>query len=596
MQIRQPSWWAAALLLLLPLPNLGCSAESGPGAPIGGPPVDPNLPAPGGGAGGSTDNAAPNVGGADGGNATGGAPDAVVPVDAPNAAYIRRLTHVEYDNTIVDLLGVDTNPSSNFQSDLAQEGFTNNSAAQNVSPTLAEQYVVAAEAISEAATANLTELLGCDAGAVGEETCARGFISSFGKRAWRRPLSVEEEERIFQLFSKARAEFEFETSIQMVIQVFLQSPQFLYLVEPNPVGVAPGQVVALNGFEVATRLSYFLLGSMPDEALFEAAETGRLDTAEGIAVEARRLLTLPRARARVGQFFTEWLRLRNIERMQKDAAMFPNYDLSLAPLMLEQVLRFTQDIILDQDGTAMDLLTASYSFASPELAPLYGLDLSSTPAGQFVRVEFDPNQRAGLLTHVALLAKLAHINQTDPVHRGKFVRTDILCGDIPPPPPDAVINVPVVEPGATTRERFARHQEDPNCRACHLFMDPIGLGFENYDALGQWRVQDNGLPIDATGEIVGTDVEGAFDGAVQLTKKLAQSEETMECMARTWLRFALGRSDSEADAGAIAAVGSQFEANGFVMKELLVALTQTNTFRQQLVLDPNTSSLGQETP
>jgi hypothetical protein len=189
------------------------------------------------------------------------------------------------------------------------------------------------------------------------------------------------------------------------------------------------------------------------------------------------------------------------------------------------------------------------------------------------------------------LAKLAHINQTDPVHRGKFVRTGLLCGAIPPPPTGLVINVPEVTPDTTTRERFRIHQEDPTCAACHVLMDPIGLGFERYDALGQWRDADNGLPIDSTGEVIGSDVAGAFDGAVQLSQKLAQSEEVMECMARTWLRFALGRSDLDADAGAIASAGSKFKESGFVMKELLVALTGTNTFRYQRVLDPTTSSL-----
>jgi hypothetical protein len=534
--------------------------------------------------------------GSDASSGTGGSKSATggsaAVVDAPSAAYVRRLTHIEYDNTVVDLLGIDAKHSSSFETDLAQDGFTNNSAAQNVSPTLAEQYMVAAEAISKAATANLTQLLGCDPATTGEAACIQQFITTFGKRVWRRPLSAAETARFSQLFASVRAEFDLVESVQLLIQVFLQSPEFVYLLEPNPAGVAPGEVSPLGPWQMATRLSYFLLGSMPDSALLQAAESGALSTAAGVTAEAKRLLSLPRARERVGLFFEEWLRLRNIERMQKDATMFPNYALTVAPLMLEQVQRFAQSIILDDNGTVKDLLTASYSLVSPELASMYGVTLpSGTPNGQFVRVDFDPNQRSGLLTHVAVLAKLAHINQTDPVHRGKFVRTGLLCEAIPPPPPGLVINVPEVTPGTTTRERFRIHQEDPTCAACHVFMDPIGLGFERYDALGQWRGADNGLPIDATGEVIGSDVAGPFDGAVQLSQKLAQSEQVMGCIARTWLRFALGRSDLDADAGAIASAGAKFKESGFVMKELLVALTGTNTFRYQRVLDPNTSSL-----
>jgi hypothetical protein len=181
------------------------------------------------------------------------------------------------------------------------------------------------------------------------------------------------------------------------------------------------------------------------------------------------------------------------------------------------------------------------------------------------------------------------------------VRTGLLCETIDPPPSNVVISVPEVEPGATTRERFAKHQEDPVCRECHLYMDPIGLGFENYDAVGQWRDTDAGQAVDASGEVVGSDVTGSdvtgpFNGAVELANKLAKSEQTMECMARTWLRFALGRSDLAADAGAITAAGGKFKESGYVMKDLLVALTETNTFRSKLVLDANTSSLSQEKP
>jgi hypothetical protein len=192
------------------------------------------------------------------------------------------------------------------------------------------------------------------------------------------------------------------------------------------------------------------------------------------------------------------------------------------------------------------------------------------------------------------MATLAKADQTDPVHRGKFVRERLLCQSVPPPPPDANIIPPVISPDATTRERFTQHQEDPTCASCHVLMDPIGLGFEHYDAIGQWRDEENGLPIDATGEILGSDVEGAFDGALELATKLAASREVMDCFVETWLRFGLGRSLISDDEGTVAAISEDFASSGFVMDQLLTAVTKSRAFRYQLVPDPQVTAFPQE--
>ena len=569
--------------------QLGCTSQLGDADHFGNADqlgdADPDQP---GATGGGTSSLGSETGG-QGSDGTVGPP----PVDAPSPGFIRRMTHREYDNTIADLLHIDLELAPTFESDLTQEGFTNNAAAQNVSPTLAEQYVAGAEAVSEVATLNIDSLLSCDA--LEETACVQAFIDDFGARAWRRPLEEQEKTKAFELFAEMRAESDLDVSVRAVIEYFLIAPHFVYLIELIPADGETGAVHPLSSWELATRLSYFFLGSMPDPALFEAARAGELETAEGVATQARRLLTLPRARERIGLFYEEWLHLRHIDRLQRDPVMFPDFDLSTGPLMREQVKLFVQSIILDQDGSAIDLLTSSSSFLSPELAPLYGT-AQAGPVGEFQPAELDPNQRAGLLTHTAVMASLGHYDQTNPVQRGKFVRTGLLCESIQPPPPDAVISIPEVEPGTSTRERFRIHLEDPTCRTCHLFMDPIGLGFEHYDALGQWREEETGLPIDASGEIVGTDVAGPFNGAIELAHQLAESDQTMECMTRTWLRFALGRSGTEADEGTIQAATQQWEDSGYVMKELLVALTRTNAFRQKRVLDPNTSSLNMEMP
>jgi hypothetical protein len=566
-KMRTSSGFATTLVCCFTLCALGCQASAGQ-------PTHNDQSVGGSG----------SVGGAGTAGVGGGV---VVPQDAPPAfAPVRRLTHIEYDNTVADLLGDKSGPAANFTADVAQDGFTNNATALSVSPALAEQYVAASESLSKAATANLSGLLGCDP-ASGEQACVQKFIADFGKRAWRRPLTAEEQARLLAVVSSARADNNaVDVSVQMVVQVLLQAPQFIYLLEPS--SMAAGSIVPLDSWQVATRLSYFLLGSLPDAALFAEAEKGALTTADQVATQARRLLQLPRARDRIGLFFEEWMQLRNVDRMQKDPTLFPNYTLDLGPLMQQQVQLFATSVILDQGGTAADLLTAPYTYMAPGLAPLYGMPPGQ--AGVFTRVELDPTKRAGLLTHVGILASLAKANQTDPVHRGKFVRERLLCQTVPPPPVNANIKPPVVTPGSTTRERFAQHRTDPTCNACHTLMDPIGLGFEHYDALGQWRDTDQNLPIDATGDVVGSDVAGPFNGAIELVQRLAQSQEVKDCLVQTWFRFAHGRSVTPADAGNLAILNAAFAGNGFKLAELMVAVTQTHAFRYSLSPDKNVSA------
>ena len=536
--------------------------------------------APGAAAAGS--NAQGGASAQGGATANGGAANAPA-VSAPGIAPVRRLTHIEYNNTISDLLEDSSAPASNFSADVAQDGFTNNAAALTVSPALTEQYMSAAEVLSKTATKNLPKLMGCDATGANEQACAQQFIESFGKRAWRRPLHADESARLLAVFTKARTGLPLDVSVQLVLQVLLESPQFLYLLEPADPSLmaAPATQVALDSWQVASRLSYYLVGSMPDPLLLAEAEKGALVTPEQIATQARRLLATPRARDRVALFFSEWLQLRNVDRLQKDATLFPNYTLALGPLLREQVQRFATSVILDNQGTEADLLTAHYTFMSPELAPLYGVSPPSTPG--FSKMDLDPNQRAGLLTHVGLMASLAHANQNDPVHRGKFIRERLLCDVVPPPPQNVNITPPVVTADATTRQRFTQHQSVPSCAACHQLMDPIGLGFEHYDALGQWRDKDNGFPVDATGEIKFTDVAGPFDGAVALAQKLAGSKQVKDCFVQTWFRFAHGRSVSDADAGNLAVLSQEYASHSFQISELLVAMTQTKSFRYLLV-------------
>ncbi|MDI1480939.1 DUF1592 domain-containing protein [Polyangium sp. y55x31] len=497
----------------------------------------------------------------------------------PGKSPIRRMTRFEYNNTVRDLVGDDTRPASAFVPEEEAMGFDNQATALGVTQILAEQYMVAAEQIAARAASDLGALLPCDPATAGEQACATTFIQTFGRRAYRRPLTDDEVSRLQDVFSWGRGDEGFPKGIELVLQVMLQSPHFLYRVEfgmPDPV---EADVVPLSHHEMASRLSYMLWGTMPDEALFAAADEGRLGTKEEIAKEARRMLDDPRAREAVANFNAQWLGLSHLDNIKKDSSTYPKYYEGIRPLWRAETLAFLEDVIFEGQGDIGSVFTANYSMLNAELASFYGVE--DGPATQsFERVELDPTKTSGILTHASVLAATGKPNQTSPVHRGKFVRERLLCQILPPPPNNAAFNAPDVRPDATTRERFAEHSENPACAGCHIKMDPVGFGFEHYDGIGLYRDTDQGLPIDDSGELVDTrGIDGPFEGVVELGQRLAQSEEARQCVATQWFRFAYGRVEGEDDRCSMSEIQQAFAASGFNVKELLVALTQTDAFR-----------------
>ncbi len=497
----------------------------------------------------------------------------------PGKSPIRRMTRFEYNNTVRDLLGDDTKPASDFVPEEEAMGFDNQATALGVTQILAEQYMVASEKIAARAGEHLGDLLPCDSAAIGEDECAASFVETFGHRAFRRPLEEDEIERLLKVYAFGRAqEGGFPKGIQLVIQAVLQSPHFLYRVEfgmPDPVAE---DVVPLSPHEIASRLSYMLWASMPDEELFKAADAGKLGTRDEIAAQARRMLDDPRAREAVANFHTQWLTLGKIDTINKDPSAYPKYSENLRPLWKDETLSFLDHVVFDGEGDVATMFTAPYSMMNEELATFYGV---SGPSSQvFERVDLDPARHAGLLTHASILAATGKPNQSSPVHRGKFVRERLLCQILPPPPNNAAFNAPDVASDATTRERFAEHSENPACAGCHVKMDPVGFGFEHYDGIGLWRDKDQGLPIDDSGELVDTrGIDGPFQGVVGLSQKLAKSEEVRQCVATQWFRFGYGRVEGEDDRCAMEQVQKTFAESGYNVKELLIALTQTDAFR-----------------
>lgn len=488
---------------------------------------------------------------------------------------LTRLSRREYNNTVRDLLGDSTRPADEFADDHDRTFLFRR--AGLVATQDAELLRTGAEALAKAAVANLSKLLPCDPQS-GEDACAAQFIASFGARAFRRPLSDVETARLTALYRDARdaQALGFNDAIGVLIEGMLQAPAFLYHWEsPYAAPVRDGDAVALGAYDVAARLSYFIWGSMPDQALFDAAAAGKLASDADIGAQASRMLADAKAKDAVSAFFREWLEIDQLAALPKDAASYPAYDESLKSALLAQTDAFTQSVLLEGGGKLETLLSADYSFSNELLAKVYG---GSASGSALTKTPLDAAQRLGLLTQPSFLAMTGSPDGSNPVKRGKAVYLKLLCGELPPPPP----NVPPAKPasaGGTTRERFAEHGQNQCARGCHMLMDPIGFAFEHYDGIGRFRTTDNGADVDASGtfKLDGADV--VFNDAVELSRILATSDTVRSCFAKQWFRFALGRQETPSDAQSLASIQSAFAAHQFDVRDLGPAIAVSRSFR-----------------
>jgi hypothetical protein len=364
----------------------------------------------------------------------------------------------------------------------------------------------------------------------------------------------------------------------------LQSPRFLYRVEfGNPGSDQP--VVPLSSWEIAARLSYLLWNSMPDETLFDAASFDGLQTKEQILSQAERMVLDPKTRQAVANFHSQWLGLNALASATKSSSVYPAFSETIRVAMRTETEMFLDDAMWNGGSKLETLLSAPYTFMNAELAAFYGVTGPSSET--FERVELDPNKRLGLLTQASLLSINAHSNQTSPVTRGKFIRERFFCQEPPPPPPSVMAVAPDLDPNLTTRQRFAQHATNSACSVCHQLMDPIGLGFENYDGIGQYRALENGQPVDASGSLVMTDVDGPFVGVPDLVERLTESQEVRDCVVTQWFRFGFGRSENTDDACTLRSLQDQFDASGSSIRALLLALTQTDAFLYRPAVVPS---------
>lgn len=505
-----------------------------------------------------------------------GCEDADIP---PGPRPTRLMTRAEYNNVVRDLLADTTRPADSFPAENTVLGFDNNADTHIMNPTLLESLMTAAESVSHrAVTDRFALVVACDPAIAGEDICGELFTRRFGTQAFRRPILATELNALLDLFHAQRMLYGFNAAIELVIQTILQSPQFLYRVEGTPDGITGRYTV--DSYTMASRLSFFLWNSIPDETLMTAAANGAVQTRDQVETQARRMLSDSRARDAVRNFHRQWMHVDGLRIISKDTNVYGMFNETLRDAWQESVYRFVDSVFWDGDAKLSTLLTDPSFFVDERLAPIYGSD--GTPTGDGWLKVTRSTERAGLLTQPGLMALLAAPNQSSPIRRGLWVREKFMCEPPRSPPPGANFSPPAVDPSATTRERFAQHTHDPGCQSCHIFIDPVGFGLERFDGMGRYRATEANQDVDDSGEIVGPfdpSLEGAFHGAQELAAKLAQAPSVEECVVRQHLRAAFGRADVEQDACTTRQITRIFHMTGGDMRELLVAIATHDAFR-----------------
>jgi hypothetical protein len=492
---------------------------------------------------------------------------------------LRRLTHSQYDNTVRDLLGDNTRPADAFPPEDYVNGFKNQIASQDISPLLAEAYNTAAERLAKSAFLGGTDtnhLIPCKPAAAG---CADKFVRSFGMRAFRRPLTDAELRRYKAVFAKGQSRGgDFLSGAQLAIEAMLQSPKFLFRAEGS------------GTYAVASRLSYFLWDTMPDEALFGAAASGQLSTKAGVDKAVERMMMDGRAREALNEFASQWLRFDLAQTAVKDRTLYPQFSPELAAAMTEETRRLIADLVWN-DRSFMDVFTAPYTYVNSDLAALYGIP---APANDFDRVPLpDTSGRAGILGHGTFLAQTSKPGETSPTVRGYFVREHFFCHQVPDPPPGTNSNLPPLteDRPQTNRDRLTEHLINRSCSGCHSLMDPIGFGFEKFDAIGKRREKHTikffpdrrakdqtpkvvTLDLDTSGKVSGL-ANADFRTPVELGRILSNSADCQTCIVKQLFRYAYGRRETDADKKVIADATAAFRDSQFRLKVLIMFLARS---------------------
>lgn len=492
---------------------------------------------------------------------------------------MRRLSPAEYREALRSLLGdpgfdpeLDETPNATFTA-LAVRRFE----------------TAAGEAVGRRASWS-REVFPCDTSTDGGDACVDAFLDGFVTQAFRRSPTSDERVWLTGVFSDAREQLSFGDSMDVLLQIVLQSPQVLYVYEEGTGALNDGGARALSGPELATRLSLFIWGAVPDAALMDTALTGGLDTAEDVRVVAQSMFEDERARANTVTFVSNVLQLNgghlhhSLEDASKDADLFPAWNEDLRAAMRTELEAFVEHVFFDSEGTFEELLTSERAYVNAELADVYGV---AGPETGFAWVDLNPAQRAGILTRAGFLSVFSAQHVSSPIRRGVFVIEEMFCRPLGDPPPNAS-DIPVeggeieVEGGTeirTVREEVtARTESTAECSSCHAVINPVGFAFEAFDPIGRHRTEEYGQTIDTSGSLRGTDVDGPVSDAAELSRRIAGSEDAKSCLAEHFIAQALARSPGPLDRCSQREIEARFVESGD-LRELMLSIVVSDAFR-----------------
>jgi hypothetical protein len=500
------------------------------------------------------------------------------PAFQPPVGMLRRLTRSQFRNAVRDIFGVEVDIAK-LEPDSWNGHFAVIGAAAVVSSEQGvEQYQTAIENAVNAVFADATkrsQFLGCTPTGAMNDTCLRGVLQNLGLRAWRRPLIAAELDRLMAVSVKASTELgaAIEGARWATVALFI-SPNFLYRPE---LGATTNGTLRLTSYEIASRLSFLVWGSLPDKPLLDQAAGGMLGTADGIRSAATRLLDAPAGREAIGAFAEEYMRLDRIATQAKDAALFPEYGAPLQAAMARDMRGTWEAIAFDDRTSALSLFSTTKVLVNTELARLYGLDTTGLSSTTFQTRSLPADgPRVGILGKAGFLSQFANQKEGSPTLRGKFMREAFLCTTIPPPSGDiiTVLEEPPPDMPMTKRQRLEQHRTNPSCNNCHGHMDPLGLPLETFDAIGRFRTTDHGLPIDPSGDFNGQ----AVADARALGQAASASAAVANCLVRRYYAYAVGHEERSADYSVLNTLADSFRASGYKLRELILDVVTNDAF------------------
>ncbi len=516
-------------------------------------------------------------GGPGGENPPGGTADKFT----PSASRLHKLTRTQYLNSLRDVLGGPiTIAKDAIEDDSEKNGFVSIAMSSvSISSRGIEQYEAAAYSAAKQVLENATRktaFVGCTPAGTTDAACTKSVLTKFGRRAWRRPLTDEELTKWVSIATDAQTKLtSFYEGLEIAVTGMLASPHFLYRVEIGEPDPEHEGWLKYTNYEMASRLSFFLKNTTPDDTLLDAAEKGELSSADGIKAHVTRLLADTASRAAFDGFFSELLQLQKLDTISRDKTKFPLMTATLGASMHAETLALFEDVAFTRDADLRDLFDSQTTFVNAELAAVYGLSGVTGTALQKITLPSD-GIRVGILGQAGFLAVNSHVGSSSPTYRGKAIRERFLCESMPPPPDNVP---PLPEPGtgerATARQRLEMHRKVEPCKSCHQLMDPIGLGFENFDAIGAFRDKENAVTIDPSGDLDGK----PFANPKALASLLKADPRTAPCLARSLYRHASGHVEQLGETIPMNNIVKTFEGDGYRLRALALAIATSDAFR-----------------